>query len=103
MARSAQSLGSAEAMEGEDLRARIDHCFRAVHSLKGLLGATPLRQSESMTHECESLLDELRRDPQPASTEVVDVLVEVADSLDASLSAFAEDRDEPVERVAGRR
>jgi len=72
---------------------RVNACFRAVHSLKGLCGMFGLTQQSELAHRLESLLDAIRlgrAEPRPT---VLDVLFEAVELFGRGLKAAADGGD----------
>ncbi len=89
-----------ERASGEIDPDRVNACFRAVHSLKGLCGMFGLTQLSELAHRLESLLDAIRlgrAEPHPA---VLDVLFEAVELFGRGLSAAADHGDLDAGEVA---
>jgi two-component system, chemotaxis family, sensor kinase CheA len=74
---------------GDDAPDRVNECFRAVHSLKGLAGLAGRDRLTSVAHTLETLLDQLRLGRVPLADEVMDALHESVAVLGAALAAAA--------------
>ncbi|PZR34883.1 chemotaxis protein CheA [Caulobacter segnis] len=87
------------AQAGEDLealsrtpndRARLDSCFRAIHTLKGSVGLFDLPAMARLLHAAEDQLSALRSG-SAITAEGLYVLVEVADQIDRWLDSLEHD------------
>jgi len=63
----------------------IGSIFRIAHSIKGLAGFLNLRPIRELTHELETVLDNIRQDKLTADSEVIDILLEGFDELSQML------------------
>lgn len=84
---------------GEDLealsrtpndRARLDSCFRAIHTLKGSVGLFDLPAMARLLHAAEDQLS-AQRSGAAITTEALTALVEVADQIDRWLDSLERD------------
>jgi two-component system chemotaxis sensor kinase CheA len=94
-------LGLEEALEGGSLSEpeRLNDIFRAVHTLKGLAGLFGAVTLSGLSHELETLLDDLRLGRIPLSAPVLDLLFDAVEIYGQILSAQRGDRPEPREAV----
>ena len=60
----------------------IHEIFRVAHTLKGMAGTMGFTHMATLTHDMEDVLDELRNNKIPVSSEVVDVLFQCLDALE---------------------
>jgi two-component system chemotaxis sensor kinase CheA len=63
----------------------IHSVFRAFHSIKGLAGFLALNQIQTLTHEVETLLEEVRNGRYAVDSGLVDVVLQSADYVSRSL------------------
>ncbi len=63
----------------------IHSVFRAFHSIKGLAGFLALNQIQTLTHEVETLLEEVRNGRHAVDSALVDVVLQSADYVSRSL------------------
>lgn len=91
------------AQAGEDLeallrtpndRARLDSCFRAIHTLKGSVGLFDLPAMARLLHAAEDRLS-TQRSGAAITTEALAALVEVADQIDRWLDSLEHDGSLP--------
>lgn len=62
---------------------RVNDLFRFFHNLKGNSGIIGFRELNGLTHEAETLLNNIRRGEMQSSAELVDLLLFVVDVIDA--------------------
>ncbi len=67
----------------------INESFRAVHSLKGLVGLFGLGQTGELAHSLETLLDQIRLGKHEVGPETMDVLFEAVELFGQALAAAA--------------
>ncbi|MGD2215728.1 MAG: chemotaxis protein CheA [Gemmatimonadales bacterium] len=65
----------------------LDAIFRSVHTIKGMAAAMGYDVPTQLAHNIESVLDELRSGRRTVNTEVVDLLLETSDLLEAAVEA----------------
>lgn len=63
----------------------INEIFRVAHTIKGMSGTMGFHSMADLTHEMENLLQAARSEEIPITEEVIDVLFECFDALDASV------------------
>ncbi len=61
--------------EGKDQRDVIESIFRAFHSIKGAAGFLGLNAVNKLCHECENMLDMLRKGKLYMSSEVSELIL----------------------------
>jgi two-component system chemotaxis sensor kinase CheA len=66
----------------------IHSVFRAFHSIKGLAGFLALNQIQTLTHEVETLLEEVRNGRYAVDSALVDVVLQSADYVSRSLASL---------------
>lgn len=59
--------------------APVEVVFRGAHSLKGMAAAMGYDRTADLTHKMESLMDKVRRDEIPITTELIDVVLAAVD------------------------
>jgi two-component system, chemotaxis family, sensor kinase CheA len=69
----------------------LNAIFRCAHSIKGGSGAFGLDSIMNFTHILEALLDSMREDKVPVSTEAVDSLLQAVDVVNAMVAAAKDD------------
>ena len=84
------SLLALERGEGAN---RLAELFRAVHTVKGMSAAMGYGDVRDLSHALETLLDLMRRGALPVTPELIDVLFESVDTLEAAVLAIAEESD----------
>ncbi len=63
----------------------INEIFRAAHSLKGMAGTMGYKRMQTLTHDMENVLSEIRNGKMTVSAELVDVLFQCLDALEVYL------------------
>ncbi len=63
----------------------INEIFRVAHTLKGMTGTMGFEHMANLTHEMENLLEAARSEEIEMTSEMIDLLFECFDSLDASV------------------
>ncbi|MCX5795504.1 MAG: chemotaxis protein CheA [Elusimicrobia bacterium] len=72
----------------------LNEIFRASHSLKGMAGTMGYERTSHLAHAMEDLLARLREGTAKVSPEVVDLLLECRDALQALVDAIASAGDD---------
>lgn len=75
----------------------INEIFRAAHSLKGMAGTMGYKRMQSLTHIMENVLSEIRNGKMTVSADLVDVLFQCLDALEAYLDTITQTQDEGTE------
>lgn len=75
----------------------INEIFRAAHSLKGMAGTMGYKRMQSLTHIMENVLSEIRTGKMKVNAELVDVLFQCLDALEAYLDNITQTQDEGTE------
>ena len=75
----------------------INEIFRAAHSLKGMAGTMGYKRMQSLTHIMENVLSEIRNGKMKVSADLVDVLFQCLDALEAYLDSITQTQDEGTE------
>lgn len=75
----------------------INEIFRAAHSLKGMAGTMGYKRMQHLTHIMENALSEIRNGKMTVNAELVDVLFQCLDALEAYLDNIVETQDEGTE------
>ncbi|MFW5959043.1 MAG: ATP-binding protein [Natronomonas sp.] len=65
--------------------AAMDSIFRTAHTLKGNFGALGFEQASDLAHALEDLLDELRQGEREVTHEIMDIVFEAVDRIEAIL------------------
>lgn len=71
--------------ENPEAKDAIHAVFRAFHTIKGLAGFLEFQAIQEVAHEVETLLDLARNEKVEVTTDLVDVVLESADYLKASI------------------
>jgi two-component system chemotaxis sensor kinase CheA len=69
----------------------VNDIFRFFHNLKGNSGIIGYKELNGLTHEAETLLNKVRKQEIPVSHSLVDLLLDVVDSMDELLACIQED------------
>lgn len=80
-----------ENLRNEDNAESVNAIFRVFHTLKGLSGFFEMGVINKVTHEAETLLDEMRKRNQPQSEEMLTVIYQSFDFLRALLQRVNEE------------
>lgn len=72
----------------------INEIFRAAHSLKGMAGTMGFKRMQRLTHDMENILSEIRNGKMSVSANLVDVLFQCLDALEAYLESIINSADE---------
>ena len=75
----------------------INEIFRAAHSLKGMAGTMGYKRMQHLTHIMENALSEIRNGKMAVNADLVDVLFQCLDALEAYLDNIVESQDEGTE------
>ena len=78
----------------------MDSIFRIAHTLKGNASAMGFESVSELAHEMEDLLDEVRDGDIPVDTELMDLLFDSVDYLDAMVGDIAENGETEVDATA---
>jgi two-component system chemotaxis sensor kinase CheA len=95
--RLAEMNSSLLALERGEGANRVAELFRAVHTVKGMSAAMGYGDVRDLSHALETLLDQMRRGALAVSPELIDVLFESVDTLEAAVLAVAEERADSVD------
>lgn len=63
----------------------INEIFRAAHSLKGMAGTMGFKRMQRLTHDMENVFQEVRSDKMKVTSDLIDVLFDCLDAIDAYL------------------
>jgi len=69
----------------------VNDIFRFFHNLKGNSGIIGYKELNGLTHEAETLLNKVRKEEIPVSHSLVDLLLDVVDSMDELLACIQMD------------
>ena len=75
----------------------VEEIFRAAHTLKGMSATMGFEKIAHLTHEMENILDKLRNQEIPVTTEVIDVIFETFDVLRTLVSDSIEQTDSGID------
>ena len=75
----------------------INEIFRAAHSLKGMAGTMGFKRMQHLTHMMENALSEIRSGNMVVTEDLVDILFQCLDALEAYLDSICESSDEGTE------
>lgn len=81
-------------LEREPTPERLQTIFRAAHTLKGSSRAMGFASFAGLTHEMENILDQLRSNQRPVSSDVTDLLLECVDGLGKIKASIVEGQGE---------
>lgn len=77
----------------------VNEIFRAAHTLKGMAGTLGLHLITDITHNMENILDDIRNQKKEVTSQLIDILLECTDTLDALVQdviEFGRERDRDV-------
>ncbi|MDF9746357.1 Hpt domain-containing protein [Natrinema salsiterrestre] len=69
----------------------MENIFRIAHTLKGNCGAMGLESASDLAHAIEDLLDAVRADEIPVTTELMDSIFDAVDELETMVDEVADD------------
>lgn len=72
----------------------INEIFRAAHSLKGMAGTMGYKRMQKLTHQMENVFSEIRNGKMTVQANLVDVLFQCLDALEAYLANIQESANE---------
>lgn len=72
----------------------INEIFRAAHSLKGMAGTMGYKRMQHLTHIMENVFSEIRNGKMTVTSELVDILFDCLDALQAYLDNIQQSADE---------
>jgi two-component system chemotaxis sensor kinase CheA len=75
----------------------VEEIFRAAHTLKGMSATMGFEKIAHLTHEMENILDKLRNQEIPVTTEVIDIIFETFDVLRTLVNDSIESTDSNVD------
>lgn len=75
----------------------VEEIFRAAHTLKGMSATMGFEKIAHLTHEMETVLDKLRNEEIPVTTEVIDTIFETFDVLRTLVNDSIEQTDSNVD------
>ncbi|MDY5576886.1 MAG: chemotaxis protein CheA [Lachnospiraceae bacterium] len=75
----------------------INEIFRAAHSLKGMAGTMGYKRMQHLTHMMENVFSEIRNGKVAVNSELVDILFDCLDALEAYLDNIQQTSDEGTE------
>ncbi|MCR4430528.1 MAG: chemotaxis protein CheA [Tepidanaerobacteraceae bacterium] len=81
-------------LESNPGREIIDEIFRSAHTLKGMSGTMGFTRISEITHEMESLLQDIKNEKVYVSPEIIDTLLKSVDFLEELINDIAENGQE---------
>ena len=75
----------------------INEIFRAAHSLKGMAGTMGFKRMQHLTHDMENVFSEVRNDNIKVNSEMIDLLFNCLDAIEAYLDTVKATSDEGTE------
>ena len=75
----------------------INEIFRAAHSLKGMAGTMGFKRMQHLTHDMENLFSEVRNDNIKVNSELIDILFNCLDAIEAYVDTVKSTSDEGTE------
>lgn len=75
----------------------INEIFRAAHSLKGMAGTMGYKRMQNLTHIMENVFSEIRNGKMNVTSDLVDILFDCLDALQAYLDNIQQTADEGTE------
>ena len=72
----------------------INEIFRSAHSLKGMAGTMGYKRMQTLTHDMENVFSEIRNDKLKVTSDLVDILFQCLDALEAYLDNIINTQDE---------
>ncbi len=75
----------------------INEIFRAAHSLKGMAGTMGFKRMQHLTHDMEDVFSEVRNDNIKVDSEMIDLLFNCLDAIEAYLDSVKATSDEGTE------
>lgn len=76
----------------------INKLFRAFHSMKGNLMMVGLAELGEFIHEVESILDQSRGGSLDVDTDIIDILLDAADTIKSAKQAISENKAPEIEK-----
>ncbi|MCI5621824.1 MAG: chemotaxis protein CheA [Lachnospiraceae bacterium] len=80
-----------------DNKDTINEIFRAAHSLKGMAGTMGFKRMQHLTHDMENVFQEVRSDKVKVTSEMIDILFQCLDAIEAYLENIKSTSDEGTE------
>nr|WP_221301811.1 chemotaxis protein CheA [Texcoconibacillus texcoconensis] len=71
----------------------VNEVFRAAHTLKGMAGTMGFDDLASLTHRMENVLDQIRNEQLHTTSDLVDVIFDAVDDLEAIVNDVADGGD----------
>ncbi|MCI5492507.1 MAG: chemotaxis protein CheA [Lachnospiraceae bacterium] len=75
----------------------INEIFRAAHSLKGMAGTMGFKRMQHLTHDMENVFQEVRSDKVKVTSDMIDLLFQCLDAIEAYLDNIKSTSDEGTE------
>jgi len=75
----------------------VNEIFRAAHSLKGMAGTMGYKRMQRLTHDMENVFSEVRSGKIKVNANIVDIVFQCLDALEAYLANIVDSQDEGTE------
>jgi two-component system chemotaxis sensor kinase CheA len=75
----------------------INEIFRAAHSLKGMAGTMGYKRMQNLSHDMENVFSEIRNGNMKVTSNIVDLVFQCLDALEAYVDNIRETHDEGTE------
>ena len=75
----------------------INEIFRVAHSLKGMAGTMGFKRMQHLTHDMENVFSEVRNDNIKVNSELIDILFNCLDAIEAYVDTVKSTSDEGTE------
>lgn len=86
--------------EAHDDEHAVNEAFRAAHSLKGMAGTMGFERTVKVTHELETVLDQLRSNPAMITHDVISIMLSACDQLGVLLAELEQSNTETADTTA---
>ena len=86
--------------ESHDDTHAVNEAFRAAHSLKGMAGTMGFERTVKVTHELETVLDQLRANPSMITHDVITIMLSACDQLGVLLAELEQSNTETADTTA---
>ncbi|MGN0241518.1 MAG: Hpt domain-containing protein, partial [Candidatus Weimeria sp.] len=78
----------------------INEIFRAAHSLKGMAGTMGFKKMQHLTHDMEDVFSEIRNDTVKVNSNLIDILFDCLDAIEAYVDNIKQTSNEGDEENA---
>ena len=72
----------------------INEIFRAAHSLKGMAGTMGFKKMQHLTHDMENVFSEIRNDTIKVNSNLIDILFDCLDAIEAYVDTIKQTSNE---------